>query len=63
MLDELVVPPLAVDPDPGLQGGVRQPAEAPEGRRGEEGAARGEAGRAQLRGAPFEHGVDAGRER
>ena len=63
VLDELVVAPLAVDPDPRLQRGVRQPAEAAEGRRGEEGAARGEAGGPQLRGAPVEHGVDAGRER
>ena len=63
LLDELVVAPLAVDPDPRLQGGVRQPAEAAEGRRGEEGAARGEAGGPQLRVAPVEHGVDAGRER
>ena len=59
VLDELVVAPLAVDPDPRLQGGVRQPAEAAEGRRGEERAARGEAGGPQLRGAPVEHGVDA----
>ena len=60
VLDELVVAPLAVDPDPRLQGGVRQPAEAAEGRRGEEGAARGEAGGRQLRGALVEHGVDPG---
>ena len=63
VLDELVVAPLAVDPDPGLQGGVRQPAEPAERRRGEEGAARREAGGPQLRGAPVEHGVDLGRER
>ena len=62
VLDELVVAPLGVDPDPRLQGGVRQPAEAAEGRRGEEGAARGEAGGPQLRGALVEHGVDPGRE-
>ena len=60
VLDELVVPPLAVDPDPRLQGGVRQPAEAAERRRGEEGAARGEAGGPQLRGAPVEHGARCG---
>ena len=41
---------------------MREPAEAAEGRRGEERAARGEAGGPQLRGAPVEHGVDAGRE-
>ena len=41
---------------------MRQPAEAAEGRRGEEGAARGEAGGPQLGGAPVEHGADAGRE-
>ena len=61
-LDELVVAPLGADPDPRLQGGVRQPAEPAEGRRGEEGAARGEASRPQLRGALVEHGVDPGRE-
>ena len=61
-LDELVVAPLGADPDPRLQGGVRQPAEPAEGRRGEEGAARGEAARPQLRGALVEHGVDPGRE-
>ena len=41
---------------------MREPAEAAECRRGEEGAARGEAGGPQLRGAPLERGVDAGRE-
>src|SRR4029079_12285333 len=46
--DELVVRPLAVDPDPRLEGGMRQPAEAAERRRGQEGAVRGEAGRLQL---------------
>ena len=61
-LDELVVAPLGADPDPRLQRGVRQPAEPAEGRRGEEGAARGEAARPQLRGALVEHGVDPGRE-
>ena len=54
-LDELVVAPLGADPDPRLQGGVRQPAEPAEGRRGEEGAARGEAAGPQLRRAPVEH--------
>ena len=38
----MVVPPLVVHPQPGLQGGVGQPAEAAEGRRGEEAAARRE---------------------
>src|SRR5829696_4786404 len=61
VLDELVVPPLAVDQDPGLQGGMREPAEAAEGRRGEEGAARGETGGPQLRGAVIEHCRDPGR--
>ena len=41
---------------------MRQPAEAAERRRGEERAARREAGGPQLRGAPVEHGVDPGRE-
>src|SRR5215207_550215 len=62
VLDELVVPPLAVDQDPRLQGGMREPAKAAEGRRGEESAARGETGGPQLCGAPLERGVDAGRE-
>ncbi len=61
--DELVVAPLAVDPDPRLHRGVRQPAEAAERRRGEERAARGEAGGLQLRVALLEHLVDLGRER
>ena len=60
---DLVVSPLAVDRDPRLQGGMREPAQAAEGGRCEEGAARGEAGRPQLCGAPLEHGVDPGRER
>ena len=42
--DELVVAPLAVDPDPRLQRGVRQPADAAERRRGEAAAPGGEAG-------------------
>ena len=62
LLHDLVVPPLAVDRDPRLQRGMREPAQAAEGRRGEEGAARGEAGGSQLCVAPLEHGVDAGRE-
>ena len=41
---------------------MRQPAEAAEGRRGEEGAARREACGPQLRVARVEHGADAGRE-
>jgi hypothetical protein len=61
-LDDLVVAPLAVDLDPRLHGGVRQPAEAAEGRRGQEAAARGEARRPQLRVAPVQHGVDRGRD-
>ena len=62
VVDELVVTSLAVDPDPRLHGGMRKPAEATEGGRGEEGAARGEAGGLQLCGAPLERAVDAGRE-
>jgi hypothetical protein len=42
---------------------MREPAEAAEGRRGDEGASRGEAGGPQLRAAPPEHGVDPGRDR
>ena len=41
---------------------MRQPAQAAEGGRCEECAARGEAGRPQLCGAPLEHGVDPGRD-
>ena len=61
-LDELVVAALGADPDPRLQGGVRQPAEPAEGRGGEEGAARREASRPQLCGALVEDGVDPRRE-
>ena len=42
---------------------MREPAEAAEGRRGEEGAARREAGGPQLLGAAVDHAGDAGRER
>ena len=61
--DELVVAPLAVDPDARLQGGVRQPADAAERRRGEEGAAGREAGGLQLPRPRVEDGVDLRRER
>ena len=62
-LDELVVAQLVVDPDARLQGRVRQPAEAAERRRGEEGAAGGEAGGLQSPGPLVESGVDPRRER
>ena len=60
VVDELVITPLAVDPDPRLHGGMREPAEAAEGGRGEKAlreekpAARGESPRpstAWMRGA------------
>src|SRR3954449_7528294 len=60
--DELVVAPLGADPDPRLQGGVRQPAEPAEGRRAQEGAAGAEAPGSQLRAPVVEHGVDPRRE-
>ena len=60
VLDELVVPALAVDPHPRLQGGVRQPAEAAEGRRGEEARCARRSRGLQLRGALVEHGADPG---
>ena len=62
-LDELVVAPLAVDPDPRMQGGVRQPAGAAERRRGEEGAPGGEAGGLQSLRPLVERGIDLWRER
>ena len=62
-LDELVVAPLAVDPDPRLQGGVRQPAGAAERRRGEEGAPGGEAGGLQSLRPLVENSIDPWRER
>ncbi len=62
-LDELVVAPLAVDPDARLHGGVRQPADAAERRRGEEAAPRREAGGLQPPGSAGENGIDLGRER
>ncbi len=61
--DELVVAQLVVDPDTRLQGRVRQPADAAERRRGEEGAPGAEAGGLQPLGPPVEHGVDLWRER
>ena len=46
--DELVVALLVVDPEPGLQGGVREPADAAERRRGQERATGGKPAAARL---------------
>ena len=61
-LDELVVAPLAVDPETRLHGGVRQPAGAAERRRGEEGAPGGEAGGLQSPRPLVESSIDPWRE-
>ena len=59
---ELVVAALGADPDPGLGGDVRQPAEPAEGGGGQEAAAGGEPVGVKLRGAVVEDAVDGGGE-
>ena len=58
--DQLVVAPLAVDPDARLHGGVREPAEAAKGRRGEPPAAGEKPAACSCCRALVEHRVDAG---
>src|SRR5205807_8920835 len=60
--DELVIAALAVGPDAGLQGGVREPADPAEARRVYESATSGEARAPKLPGPPVEKGVDGWRE-
>src|SRR5256885_2377348 len=62
-LDDVVVAQLVVDPQPGLQGGVGQPADAAEGGRPEVAAPGREPGRAQPLGTRVEDRIDSGRER
>src|SRR5215470_16137003 len=60
--DQLGIPLNGVYPQPGLQGGVGEPADTAEGRGGEPGAPRGPASAGQRGGAPAQEGVDVGGE-